>query len=164
MANTYNIPNPCAKLIGIFLGTDMALLPGDSFAKIFDLGRNHLDFRELGFFNHRRSVQAREGLSIQKYRVVRLTACFAYVHRIAEYRYYKVIMWGNPVVATDYWFYRAFDDDFEYRRGMTYCQNDRISPETAESMRGAAKIDDFRDIMFDRSSMRLVNSRTMIFL
>lgn len=154
MANEYNLPDPVAKLIGIFLGKDIALLPNDTFTKVFDLGEKHLEFRDLQY-PHRSSVRASEGLSIKNYRVVRLTACFAHLLLLSEYRFYRVITWGNPVVSTDYWFCIE-DQDYKCRYGITFCKNDMIFPESTKGMADADKIRDFRDIMFDGEIDELV--------
>ena len=159
MANEFDLPDEIGKIIGIYLGKDIALLPGDYFTKMFDLGDKHREFRNV-HFPHQSCMPVKHGLSIKRYRVVKLTACFAHLLLVSEHRLYRATTWGGggpaPVPVTDYFFWREFQD-YQCRYGITYCQNDRIFPETVRDMATPIKIADFRDIMYDRQIQRLVH-------
>ena len=159
MANQFDLPDPVGKIIGIYLGKDIALLPGDCFSKLSNLGDKQSDFRNV-LFPHQSCFRISHGLSIKRYRVVRLTACFAHLLLVSEHRLYRATTWGGggpaPVLVTDYFFWREFYD-YTCRYGITFCQNDIIFPQTVRDMATAIKIADFSDIMYDRQIQRLVH-------
>jgi len=162
LQDAYNIPQPLAKLIGMFAGTDMFLLPGDKFTKVIKIHNLIVRWLEnsLGTYGW----VSIGGIKIMNYEVNRVTPCFAYVRQLkvvwcfyeleAKIQYggscFKTVWSVDPTKSHTCWLKHTF------RTGVAFCQNDIVPEELAQAVRTAKIVTCLHDVRFDRLRRKLL--------
>ena len=92
MFQATTLPRVLCKKIGVFLGTDISLLPGQTFTRVSKLNNPHPGEFIKGCYAHVNNgfIYTLEGFQVQQFQVKRVTPCTASAILICEHRILKI--------------------------------------------------------------------------
>ena len=154
--NEYDFPRPLARLIGGFVGTDISFLPGHTFFHVSQLTRPQNRMVGKSYvFDFPNGTAIFEGTWIREFIVEGITACYATIRCIQEFRFYAYWRLRLDPIMTVRRFKVKHDSGPTIQRGIRFCM-ENYAPYYLKAMQCAVPINTFDGLVFNLSNRNII--------